>query len=74
MKSWTSEQITETNAGLRDQSPLQRRARVRSQEVEGSGLNGLTDRPINRTVKDRWVIVIHAKDKTGVHLCSIACS
>src|SRR5262245_41551682 len=43
------------------------RVRIRGQYMKGGGFNALPDGPGHSALKDRLVILIHAKDKTAVN-------
>jgi hypothetical protein len=46
---------------------VQRRAGVRREDVECSGLDALLDGPLHRAVEDGLIILVHAEDETRVH-------
>ena len=45
---------------------VQRRARIRRQDVEGRGLDALLDRPLHRALEHRPVVAVHAEDEAAV--------
>src|SRR6266567_1660140 len=45
---------------------VQGSGRVGSKNVKGSGFNSLLDGPFHGTIKDGFVIIVHAKHKTPV--------
>src|SRR5262249_39649454 len=53
-------------ATLGDHATVERRPRVRRQDMEGRCLNRMLDGPFHRSRKDRLVVAVHAEDKTAV--------
>src|SRR6266480_66783 len=44
------------------------RCRIRSENMKRSRFNSLLDRPLDRPVKNRLVVIVHAKNEAPVYL------
>src|SRR5262245_15399563 len=51
---------------LRDHSLIKSRPRIRREDMKGCRLDSLLDRPFDRPLKDRLVVIVHAENETPV--------
>ncbi len=61
---------------LREHSFIERRARVRREDVERGGLDALLDGPLDGALEHAFVVVVHAEDEAAIdhHACIVQAS